>query len=270
MSTERTGAVPGRSGRSARSAPDRPPGRAHPHAPAHTSLEANRILLAKTKECLGENVPIDVYLPARVSPGADVVAFFNDFETLRKEGHFGALGASEVSAATLRKVTAAGIKIAVVEIEVSLWTYEQDTRDVIAWSTETQTPVYAYSPLGRGFITRTWKTPDDVPEGSFQKRSPRFQGDNFYKNLELVDVLDQIAEKRGLTTAQLAIAWVCSLGPYVVPIPGSSNTERARLNTEAADIKLSPEEMKEIEAILAQFPPAGGRYPAVMEQFLMR
>lgn len=148
-----------------------------------------------------------------------------------------------------------------VEIEVSLWSYDADVQAVIAWSTANKVPVYAYSPLGRGFLTRTWKTPEDVPEGSFQSHSPRFQGDNFYKNLELVDVLDKAAEKRGLSTAQLAIAWVCALGPYVIPIPGSSNEGRARQNTEAANVKLSVDEVKEINRILEQFPPAGGRYP---------
>lgn len=155
-----------------------------------------------------------MYLPARILPGSDPVAYFAPFEALRREGLFGALGASEVSATTLRALSKK-YTIAVAEIEVSLWSWEQDIQDVVAWSTETETPVYAYSPLGRGFITRTWKTPEDVPAGSFQSHSPRFQGDAFYHNLTLVDRLDEIAAKRSLTTAQLAIAWVCATGPYV-------------------------------------------------------
>lgn len=211
-------------------------------------------------ECLG-GVPIDVYLPARINPTSDPVSFFTDFDKLKREGLFGALGASEISAPTLAKLQAAGIEISVVEIEVSLWSYDADIRAVVDWSTTNSVPVYAYSPLGRGFLTRTWKSPEDVPAGSFQSHSPRFQGDNFYMNLELVDVLDSMAAKRGLSTAQLAIAWVCALGPYVIPIPGSKNADRARQNTEAANIKLSKEEMDEIDAIMKQFPPAGGRYP---------
>ncbi|BEJ16190.1 hypothetical protein CspHIS471_0507950 [Cutaneotrichosporon sp. HIS471] len=232
-----------------------------------SDIEFNRSLLEYARECMG--VPIDVYLPARIRPGVDPVLFFRDFDTLRKEGLFHALGASEVSAPTLDKVTEAGIEISVVEIEVSLWSWDEDVRAVVEWSTANKIPIYAYSPLGRGFITRTWKRPEDVPSESFQGHSPRFQGDNFYKNLELVDVLDSMAEKRGLSTAQLAIAWVCATGPYVVPIPGSKNPHRARENTEAANIKLSKEEMAEIDEIMRQFPPVGGRYPEAHSAALM-
>lgn len=76
-------------------------------------------------------------------------------------------------------------------------------------------PIFAYSPLGRGFITRTFKSPEDIPEGSFQKHCPRFQGEAFYDNLKLVDELDKLAEEKGLKTSQLALAWVCGLNPYV-------------------------------------------------------
>jgi pyridoxine 4-dehydrogenase len=172
----------------------------------------NRALLARAQALLG--VPIDVYLPARIVPSADPVAYFAPFDALRKEGHFTALGASEVQASTLASLSTV-YTIAVAEIEISLWSWEQSIRDVVAWSTRTHTPVYAYSPLGRGFLTRTWKTPEDIPAGSFQAHSPRFQGENFYHNLALVDALDAIAARRGMSTAQLAIAWVCATGPYV-------------------------------------------------------
>lgn len=105
--------------------------------------------------------------------------------------------------------------ISVVEIEVSLWSYEQPAQDVIKWSTKNKVPVLAYSPLGRGFITRTFKTPEDVPKGSVQSHSPRFHGEAFYDNLKLVDELDKLAEEKGLKTPQLALAWVCGLNPYV-------------------------------------------------------
>lgn len=184
----------------------------------HTpSLEANRALLKETQELLGADVPISVYLPARLDLAqgkADPVKYMAPFDELRKEGLFGALGVSEVRVETLEKLATA-YSLAVVEIEVSLWSYEQEIQDVIAWSTKTGTPVFAYSPLGRGFITRTYKTPEDIPEGSFQRYVPRFQGDAFYHNLKLVDQLDAIAAQRNLTTAQLAIAWVASRGPNV-------------------------------------------------------
>ena len=105
--------------------------------------------------------------------------------------------------------------IVVDEIEVSLWSYEQDVRDVLAYANEHHIAVFAYSPLGRGFISRKWKSPEDIPEGSFQRRCPRFQGEQFYENLKLVDQLDELAEQKGLKTTQLALAWITHLGPYV-------------------------------------------------------
>jgi pyridoxine 4-dehydrogenase len=106
-------------------------------------------------------------------------------------------------------------KIAVIEIEVSLWSWEQEIRDVVAWSRETETPVFCYSPLGRGFITRTYQSPEDIPEGDFKKSSPRFQGEAFYENLKLVDQLDELAKQKGVSTPQLALAWIVALSPFV-------------------------------------------------------
>lgn len=222
------------------------------------SKDFNRECLKKAKELLGD-FEIDVYLPARLQPGADAIEYFKPFDELRQEGWFRALGASECSAATLRRLSTV-YDIAIAENEISLWSWEKEIQDVVAWSTETGVPVFAYSPLGRGFITRTWKTPEDIPEGSFQRHSPRFQGENFYHNLKLVDVLDEIAAKKGITTAQLAIAWVASRGPNVIPIPGSSNAARAAANTESGNIKLTAEDAKEIDDILAKFEAKGGRY----------
>ena len=186
------------------------------------------------------------------------------------------------------------IPISYVETEVSLWSYEPEIRAVIDWSKENKIPILAYSPLGRGFITRKWKSPEDVPPNSFQAMSPRFQGEAFYENLKIVDELDRLAGEKGLETSQLALAWVVGLSPYVgaafrrrrrrkcsqaiflslflieqrndadtqvIPIPGSSNAKRVKQNTEAADIKLTDEDLKVINKILEEFEPKGGRYP---------
>lgn len=118
------------------------------------------------------------------------------------------------------------VDIACIEIEVSLWSYEQDIKDDIAWSTEHKVPILAYSPLGRGFITRTYKSPDDIPEGSFLRHVPRFQGDAFYQNLKLVDKLDVLADKKGVSTSELALAWVIGLGPHVSLADPVLNTGR--------------------------------------------
>lgn len=156
-------------------------------------------------------------------------------------------------------------------------------------------PILCYSPLGRyvqpfhpvlpslthsrGFITRKWKSPEDIPEGSFQRMVPRFQGQAFYDNLKLVDELDRLAKEKGLETSQLALAWVVSLSPYVsisslrsiqgndvdsvqnIPIPGSSNATRVKQNTEAANVKLTDDDLKVINEILGKFEVTGDRYP---------
>ncbi|KAL7421515.1 hypothetical protein Q5752_003284 [Cryptotrichosporon argae] len=232
-----------------------------------TDIATIRAELATVASILGDK-PIDVYSPARLDPHADPVPFFAELAKLRDEGLFSAVGASEVSAKTLRKISEV-IKPAVLEIEVSLWSYEQPIQDALAWAAETATPVFAYSPLGRGFLTRKWKSPADIPDGSFQKLIPRFQGEAFYDNLKLVDRLDEIAAQKGITTAQLAIAWVASLNPYTIPIPGTSDPERAVQNTEAGAIELSADDHKTIGAILDGFDLSGGRYPAMLESHLM-
>lgn len=203
-------------------------------------------MLIRARDCL-QGVPIDVYLPARVAPGSDPVEFFKPFDGLRREGLFSALGASEVSASTLRALEEAGIPISVIEIEVSLWCFDDKVKDVIAYSDESKIPVYAYSPLGRGFLTRTWKTPEDIPAGSMQAHLPRFQGENFYHNIKLVDVLDDLAVAKGLTTAQLAIAWVCNLGRYV--------SDLVRLTTDYPYPWLVQPRTREAERRGCEYPP---------------
>jgi pyridoxine 4-dehydrogenase len=107
------------------------------------------------------------------------------------------------------------VKVAAVEIEVSLWSFEKDIRDTLDWCNTNKVPVYAYSPLGRGFITKAYSSPDGIPDGDFKRTMPKFQGEAFYENLKLIDQLDEFAKARDLKMSQLAIAWVCSLNPYV-------------------------------------------------------
>lgn len=174
--------------------------------------EFNKAIMEKAKECLGEGVEIDVYLPTRVI--GDPVEFFAPLERLRKEGYFGALGASEVSAPTLRKLQE-HYKIVVAEIEVSLWSYAKEIKEVIEWSKENEVPVYCYAPLGRGFLTRTYSKPEEIPAGQIQSFLPRFQGDAFYNNLKIVDAVEEFAKEKGWSNAQVAIAWVLGLSDYV-------------------------------------------------------
>jgi aryl-alcohol dehydrogenase-like predicted oxidoreductase len=122
----------------------------------------------------------------------------------------------------------------------------------------------AYSPLSRGFLTGELKSPDDLAESDWRRQSPRFQGDNFQKNLELVEELKAMARDKGTTAAQLALAWILSRGKHVVPIPGMRRIERLEENAKAADITLTDNELHRLEVIAPVGAAAGKRYPEPM------
>ena len=180
---------------------------------ADCSIELLRAQIKEAKEHLGDK-EIDVISYARILPGTTAEELTQNLVTLRDEGLFRAIGSSETSVKSLEAMSKIA-PVSVVEIEVSLWSYDKDIRDVIAWCEKNKVPVFAYSPLGRGFLTRKWKTPEDIPDDQYQKCNPRFQGEAFYHNLKLVDQLDEMAAKKGLKTSQLAIAWVSEISPYV-------------------------------------------------------
>ena len=119
----------------------------------------------------------------------------------------------------------------------------------------------AYSPLGRGFLTGQFKSPDDFPEGDFRKNHPRFQGENFEKNIQLVREVEAMAAEKGCTTAQLALAWVLAQGEDIVPIPGTKHVKYLDENIGALDVTLTDEELKALDAILPPGAAAGQRYP---------
>jgi len=231
-------------------------------------LEFLREDVRKAQEALGDK-KIDVYSMARTADDVEIEEAFASMKTLVEEGVIGAVAASEMNAESLERAHKI-VPIACIEIEVSLWCLEPSTKAVLEWSKANSVPVLAYSPLGRGFITRKYKSPEDIPEGSFQRHVPRFQGEAFYENLKLVDELDKLAEKKGVTTGQLALAWVVGLGPYNIPIPGSSNVERVKQNVSAANITLSEAELSNINEILDKFEVKGTRYPAQAMGHLMR
>jgi aryl-alcohol dehydrogenase-like predicted oxidoreductase len=120
----------------------------------------------------------------------------------------------------------------------------------------------AYSPLGRGFLTGQFKPEDDFPEGDFRKNHPRFQGENFQKNLDLVAEVGKMAQEKGCTTAQLALAWVLAQGEDIVPIPGTKHVKYLDQNIGALDVELSDEDLKRLDAILPPGAAAGERYHA--------
>ncbi|KAG9085992.1 hypothetical protein FRC07_013233 [Ceratobasidium sp. 392] len=196
-----------------------------------------------------------------------------------ESGKIGSIGLSECSAATLARAGKVA-KIAAVEIEVSPWSYEEETRRVIATAAELGTIVAAYSPLGHGFLTGKIKS-DQLQKGDLRANLPRFSDPEVVspdlkqmrrraeaagitqavqKNTNIVIALTEIATKKGITPAQLCLAWVSSLGPYVVPIPGSSRADRTLENMAAASIGLSDAELEEIKSALERNPVSGERY----------
>jgi len=239
-----------------------------PEIHPYFDLDGYRNELKNIQSILGKK-EIDCFSIARLFPGVDKETIFKGLKTLKDEGLFKEAAASELSAATL-DLMQKHVPVACIEIEVSLWSYDQEIKDAIAWAEKHKVPTFCYSPLGRGFITRTYKSPEDIPANDFKKNLPRFQGSAFYDNLKLVDQLDALAEKKGLKTSQLALAWVCALSPYNIPIPGSSNPTRIKENVEAGSIKLTDEDLQGINDILAKFEVKGGRYMDVVAKLSMQ
>ncbi|KZV73064.1 aldo/keto reductase [Peniophora sp. CONT] len=199
---------------------------------------------------------IDLFENARVTRDTPLTKQYEVLKSFVDEGLIGHIGLSECSVVTLREVNEL-VPIAAVEIEVSLWSYEEETKKVIAACAELGIAVVAYSPLGRGFLTGEIS---ELPENDFRNRHARFQGENLTNNFKLVEALKKVAEKKGITAAQLCLAWVQSLGERVIPIPGSSKASRVIDNINTSDIKLTSEELAEIARILEENPVSGRRY----------
>ncbi|KAI0041502.1 aldo/keto reductase [Auriscalpium vulgare] len=200
---------------------------------------------------------LDLFEPARVDrayPIEDTVGVLQGFV---KEGLFKYIGLSEVSATTVRRAAKVA-PIAAVEIEVSPWSYTQETKDVISTCEELGISVVAYSPLGRGMLTGVVK-PENLEDGDLRKRFTRFQPENWKHNVAVVDALTAVAAKKGITPAQLSIAWVAARGAHVIPLPGSSDPKRTLENIAGGSVTLSEADLAEIDAVLAQNTVKGGR-----------
>lgn len=202
---------------------------------------------------------LDLFQSARVDPNVSLEESIRTLVELKNEGKLDHIGMSECNADTLRRGNAVH-PIAAVEIEVSPWEYGEEAKKVIATAEELGIAVIAYSPLGRGFLTGQIKRPEDIPEGDFRRALPRFQEDNFKHNFAIVDALTAIARSKNVTSAQLSIAWVASLGRHVIPLPGSSHAKRTRENCAGGDIELSTEDITEINSVISGAEVRGGRY----------
>jgi len=210
---------------------------------------------------LGVNV-IDLYYQHRVDPSTPIEETVGAMAELVRAGKVRHLGLSEAGVETIRRAHAVH-PITALQMEYSVWTREAED-GVLATCRELGIGFVAYSPLGRGFLTGQIKRFDDFSSDDYRRHSPRFQGENFAKNLTVVSRLGEMAARKGCTSGQLALAWVLAQGEDIVPIPGTKRIRYLAENLGALDFKLTPAERDAISAI---FPPdsvAGTRYPAAM------
>jgi aryl-alcohol dehydrogenase-like predicted oxidoreductase len=203
---------------------------------------------------------IDLYYQHRVDPNTPIEETVGTLAELQREGKIRHIGLSEASAATIRR----GAKVAQItalQSEYSLWTRDYEA-DVIPACRENGIGFVAYAPLGRGFLTGQIKTFEDLPKDDFRRNSPRFQGTNFQKNLDLVEKIKTMAAAKSCTPGQLAIAWVLAQGPDIVPIPGTKRIPYLNENLGALNVTLTPQDLQTLDQIAPKGAFAGDRYPA--------
>lgn len=233
------------------------------------SPENLRASVTESAKALGDHVKMDLFQPARLDKTHSVEEVVQTLKEMVDEGLFSYIGLSEVNAETLRRASKIA-QITAVEIEVSPWAYDESVKNAIAAAKELGIAVIGYSPLGRGFLTGSVKK-EELAEGDFRKTSPRWAGEAGEHNQAIVDKITELAKKKGVSNAQLCIAWVASLGDHVIPLPGSSNPSRTIENFAAADIAFTPEEKAELDAAVDSFQKTvvGDRYPANAMEYLM-
>lgn len=200
---------------------------------------------------------IDLYYLHRLDPNTPIEETVGAMGELVKEGKVGYIGLSEVSSETIRKAHQV-YPLTAVQTEYSLFERTVEEAGILATLNELGIGFVAYSPLGRGFVSGDIKTPEDFDDGDFRKYIPRFQGDMFYKNIELVNKIKKMAETKSITASQLSIAWVIAKG--FLPIPGTKRVKYIEQNIAASNITLTVAEMDELEAIIPLGTSTGARY----------
>jgi len=211
---------------------------------------------------------IDLYYQHRVDPKTPIEDTVGAMKRLVEEGKVRHLGLSEAGPQTIRRAAKVH-PIAALQTEYSLWSRDPE-KDILATCRELGIGFVAYSPLGRGFLTGQFKKFEDLAEGDFRRNAPRFQGENFNKNLELVKKVEEIAREKHCTPAQLALAWVLAQGEDIVAIPGTKRRKYLEDNAGAVNVKLTADDLRRINAVFPPDAAAGLRYPEAAMQHVGR
>jgi len=216
---------------------------------------------------LGVNY-IDLYYQHRIDTSIPIEDTIGAMSDLVKEGKVRYIGLSEAGPNTIKRAHKVH-PLSALQTEYSLWSRDPED-EIFPVVKELGIGFVAYSPLGRGFLTGRFKSADDFEENDYRKYSPRFQGDNFKKNLKLVDTINEIAKAKGVTPGQLALAWVLAQNKFIVPIPGTTKGKHLDENVAALEIKITEEELSSINKLLPKGIAAGARYPETMMSLLNR
>jgi aryl-alcohol dehydrogenase-like predicted oxidoreductase len=206
---------------------------------------------------------IDLYYQHRVDPYTPIEETVGAMSRLVEAGKVRYLGLSEASVESLRRASEVHA-ITALQSEYSLWTRDVEENDVLQACRELGVGFVAYSPLGRGFLSGEIKRFEDLAEDDYRRHSPRFQGENFGKNMDLVEKVGEIAREKGITASLLAIAWTLARGGDIVPIPGTKRRKYLESNAAAVDVELTAEDLKRIDEVFPKDAAAGTRYPEAM------
>ncbi len=201
---------------------------------------------------------IDLYYQHRVDPNVPIEDTVGALAELVWQGKIRYIGLSEAAPATVRRAHAVH-PVTALQTEYSLWSRDPED-ELLPTCRSLGIGFVAYSPLGRGFLTGRFKRFEDLPVGDFRRDSPRFQGANFQKNLDLVRKVEEIAREKGCTPAQLALAWLLARGPDIVPIPGTTRRSRLQENAGATAVTLAEHDLARIDAVAPKGVAAGARY----------
>ncbi|SEA82303.1 Predicted oxidoreductase [Paenibacillus sp. 276b] len=204
---------------------------------------------------------IDLYYQHRPDPNTPIEETVGTLADLVQQGKIRYIGLSEASAVTIRRANVVH-PITALQTEYSLWSRELED-EILPLLGELNIGLVPYSPLGRGFLTGQIRSIDDLPEDDYRRHYPRFQGENFEKNLEVVRLIQELAMQKECTASQLALAWLLEKGEHIVPIPGTRSLERVHENLGALHVSFTNDEWAEIERISPKGFAAGGRYPGL-------